>query len=113
VDRVFGDRRGSGILLDGKLWLLFNRSAQKVENGVKAPQPEISPEWIFPSDVPGSDVERNIVGSPPLRLLYQLRPFVGWERVRIIVGDENGAGGLFTKGVRVVVRVIGHNIFFL
>ena len=65
------------ITLDVVFRVFSNRSTQKVENGIKAPQPEISLEGVFPSDVPRADIEGDIVEVSFLRFLDQPGPFLG------------------------------------
>ena len=75
--RIFVDRWSSRILLDVVFGVFFNRSAQKIENGIKAPQAEISLQRIFPSDVPGADVEGHIIEFSLLCFIDQPGPFLG------------------------------------
>lgn len=77
MDGVFRDQWGPRILVDVVFRVFFKRSTQKVEHGIEAPQPEISLEWVFPSDVPQADVEGHIVELPFLRFVDWRRPFVG------------------------------------
>ena len=77
VDGIFVDRWGPGIFVDVIFGVFSNRSTQKVENGVEAPQPEISLEGVFPSDVPWADVEGDIVELPFLCVVDLPGSFVG------------------------------------
>ena len=77
MDGIVVDRWGPRILVDVIFGVFLKRSAQKIENGIEAPQPEISLEWAFPSDVPRADVEGDIVELPFLRFVDQPGPLVG------------------------------------
>ncbi len=59
------------------------------------------------------DVEGDIVEVALLCFVDQPGPFVWWERVGVIVGDENSSRDLFSKGVAVVLPVVGDEIFLL
>ena len=77
MDGIFVDFWGPRIFVDVVFGVFSKRSAQKVENGIEAPQPEISLERVFPSDVSRPDVEGDIVEVPFLRFVDQPGPFVG------------------------------------
>ena len=71
MDGIFVERQGPRILVDVVFGVVSQRSAQKVEHGIEAPQPEISLEGVFPSDVSRADIEGHIVGVPFLRVVDQ------------------------------------------
>jgi len=76
MDRIFMDCRGPRVLVDVVLGVFTKRSTQKVKNGVEAPQPEISLEWVVPANVPGADVKGHIVGVALFRLFDQPGSFL-------------------------------------
>ena len=112
-DGIFVDRWRSRIVVDVVFGVFSKRSAQKVENGIDTPQPEISLEGVFPSDVPRADVEGDIVEVPFLRFVDQSAPFFGEERVGLIVGAESSSQDLFVNGVGVVFLAVGNEMLFL
>ena len=77
MEGIVVDRWGSRIFVDVVFRVFFKRAAQKIKNGIEAPKPEISLEWVFPSDVPRADVEGDIVELPFLRFVDQPGQFVG------------------------------------
>ena len=98
MDGIFVDFWGSRIFVDVVFRLFFKRSAQKVENPIEAPQPEIALEGVIPSDMPWTDVEIDVVEVPFLRFIDQSGSFVGRECIGVIVGDECSPQDLFAKG---------------
>ena len=77
MNGIFLDRLGPRIFVDVIFGVFSKRSAQKIENAIEAPQPEVSLKRVFPSDVPRADVERDIVELPLLRFFDQPGSFVG------------------------------------
>lgn len=96
------DRWGPRILVDMVFGVFSNRLSKKVENGIEAPQPEISLDGVFPSDMPRADVEGDIVEMPFFSLFDQPGSFFGRKYGWIIVGDERSSQDLFAKGIGVV-----------
>ena len=69
MDGIFVDYWGPRIFVDVVFGIFSNRSAQKVENGIEAPQPEFSLEWVVTSDVSRPDVEGHIGEVPFFRFV--------------------------------------------
>ena len=77
VDGIFVHGRGPRVFLDVIFGVFVQRAAEKVEDGVEAPQPEIAFERVFPAEMAGTDVEGDIVQVAVFRLIDQPRPFLG------------------------------------
>ena len=71
------DLWGPRIFVDVVFGVFFKRSAQKVENGIEAPQPEISLEGYSPPTCPGRMSKDTSLSCPSSVSSINLSPFVG------------------------------------